>query len=201
MKGWKRTLLASLLGFSLLFSFVGGSGADELKHPLQEPFLTPEGTEIDPLAARLNDEGALAIREVTVQIGKRQEEVGKAIVSAATWRLTAVERVGKVQEQTAEIIHRNTALLFEKLDRLGRVQEELGNLIRDQASLRFETVQKIESVRAGLDQIMAESAAHQIAISERLGKGQEEVGEAILATLLFPAGSLKRRRSGWVWPF
>lgn len=149
MKSWRKIIRGGLLGLLFPILLVGSLGAGGLRHPIKAPLSTPEGARIDPLAARFNDEGALAIREVTVRIGTRQEEVGRAIVSVGTWRLTTVERVGQIQEQTAEIIHRNTALLFEKLDRLGRVEEELGNLIRDQVSLRFETVQKIESVRSG----------------------------------------------------
>lgn len=189
MKSWRKMTRGGLLGLLFPILLVGSLGAGELRHPIKEPLSTPEGARIDLLAARLNNEGVLTIREVAVRIGTRQEEVGKAIVSTATWRLTTVERVGKIQEQTAEVIHRNTALLFEKLDHLGRVEEELGNLIRDQASLRFETAQKIESVRAGLDEIMTNSAALQIATSERLGKGEEEIGQAILATRVSPPGT------------
>jgi tetratricopeptide (TPR) repeat protein len=189
MKSWERTMFAALLGLSFLFPFVEWSGAGELGFPLQEPLLTPKGTGVDPVAARLNDEGALAIRKVIARIGDSQEETGEAIVSAATWSLNAAEELGKIQEQVGEAIRQSASLLFEQLDRLGRVQEEFGDLIRDQASLQFETVQGIESARPGLNEIITRGAALQITLSERIGKGEEEIGRAIQAISTFPPGT------------
>lgn len=195
MKSCGKMMRGILLGMLFPTLLVGSLKAGELKYPIKEPLSALEGARINPLAARLNNEGVLAIREVAVRIGTGQEEVGKAIASVATGRLTTMERVGRIQEETAEVIHRNTALLFENLDRLGRVEEELGNLIRDQASSRFETDQKIESVRAGLDETMTRGAAQQIAISQQLGKGEEEVGQAILAARVSPPGTEKSKKA------
>lgn len=195
MKFWKKILLGGLLGLSYSFLWVGGSAAGELRHPMKEPLPTPEERRVPPLAARLNDEGALAIREVILRIGNAQEEMGEAIVSAATWRWSTAEEVETIQEQVGGEIRRNSSLLFEQLDRLGRVQEELGALLRDRASLRFETAQRIESARAGLDEVVTRGAALQIALSERIGKSQEEVGQAIQATLTFTPGTKEFERA------
>lgn len=201
MKSWKKILLGGLLGLSSLILLIEGSGADEIRYPVREPLPTPEGREVQPLAARLNDEAALAIREVILRTGNAQEEMGKEIVSTATWRWSTSEQVVKIQQQVGEAIGQNASLLFEQLDRLGQVQEALGDLLRDRASLHFETVQKIETARIGLDEVITRGAALQIALSEQIGKGQEEVGQAIRATLAFPPGTEEfgraQERLGW----
>jgi tetratricopeptide (TPR) repeat protein len=189
MKSWKKILLGGLLSLFSLFLSVGGSDANEIRYPMREPLPTPEGRKVHPLAARLNDEAALAIRKVILRIGNAQEEMGEEIVSAATWRWSTAEQIGEIQVQVGEAIGRNASLLFEQLDRLGQVQEELGDLLRDRASLQFETAQEIESARIGLDEIITRGATLQIALSERIGKSQEEVGQAIQATLTFPPGT------------
>lgn len=189
MKPSKKIIFGSLLGLLFLFLWTELLGANEFRRPIKEPLPTPERARIDPVAARLNDEGVLTIREVSARIGDREEEVGKATASAATWRFTAADRAGKTQEQIGETIRDNASLVFEQLDLLGRVQQELGGIIRDNASLKFQTTQEIESVRAGLEEIMRSTALMQIALSERIGEGQEEIGRAIVATQVFPPGT------------
>jgi hypothetical protein len=101
-----------------------------------------------------------------------------------------ITRIEESQDEIVEIVQGNTLNLFEQMDRLGQIQQELGSVIRDHASLKLSVADKIESVRAGLDEVMIRSTTFQLKVSQRVGRGQEEMGVAIVASQRFPEGTI-----------
>lgn len=106
-----------------------------------------------------------------------------------------ITRIEESQDEIVEIVQENTSNLFDQMDRLGQIQQELGAVIRDQASLKLSMADKIESVRAGLDEVMIKSTTLQLKVSQQIGKGQEEMGLAIVSSQQFPAGTIAFRRA------
>ena len=91
-----------------------------------------------------------------------------------------VEKIRTIQEGIVEIVHQNGLTLFEQMDRMSEVQGNLGRMIRDHAAFKFQTAQDIESLRFNLDELITEMAAFQVMVSEKNGKWQEEIGQAIV---------------------
>ncbi|HIE64903.1 MAG: hypothetical protein ABGX83_05175 [Nitrospira sp.] len=121
--------------------------------------------------------------------GMRSERGGLRQVSLSseeTKQTLFIGRIEESQDEIVEIVQENTANLFEQMDRLGQIQQDLGAVIRDQASLKLSMADKIESVRAGLDEVMIKSTTLQLKLAQEIGKGQEEMGLAIVTSHRFP---------------
>jgi len=116
-----------------------------------------------------------------------------ALSSEETKQVLFITRIEESQDEIVEIVQENTVNLFEQMDRLGQIQQDLGAVIRDQASLKLSMAEKIESVRAGLDEVVVRSTTLQLKLAREIGKGQEEMGQAIVASHRFPEGSIAFR--------
>lgn len=110
-------------------------------------------------------------------------------------KMNLLDQAEAIQEEMGDTIHQDRLILFEQMDRLSALQGDLGRTIRDHSASKFLFSQEIESIRANLNEMTGEITAFQIAISQRTGEAQEEIGRAILAARVAPPGSNVFRRA------